>query len=155
MTEQVTDNQTINLSSIIDNVATGYKLFCKLMSRLLEFLFWSFTAAVFLFCILMIVGIFGLAYDGVGVETYKKPVTVISTEYSGSSSIPQLMIVGKTTIISESRDPESWKAVVSDGTKTMTCETTEKIFNSLEKGSVVEATLYHGKYSKSTQCKSI
>lgn len=150
-----TKNITNNISLAFEQVSIGFHFFIRILNKLFFLFICALTLGTFLFCIAMIVGIWGLATDGVGVETYTKSVTVISKKHSGRHTDTQILLVGKTTMISSTDNEASWSAVVTDGTNTMTCKTTQEKFNTIKKDSVVDAQLYLGKHSNTVQCKSL
>lgn len=150
-----TKNTPLHFIFIFEKINNGFQLFLRGLKYFFFFCFCALCLGTFLFCLAMIVGIWGLVTDGVDVENYTESVTVISTEYVENYSTTQFVRVGKTNIINQTQIDDSWSAVVTDGTNTITCPITQETFNTIEKDSVVDAQLYVGKHSNKVNCRSL
>tara|TARA_Y100001960_G_scaffold321323_1_gene395888 strand:- start:93184 stop:93528 length:345 start_codon:yes stop_codon:yes gene_type:complete len=107
------------------------------------------------FSIMLIVAMFMVATDGVGVEDRTETATVVELKHHESSSYTQSILVGKTVVTQHINSDESWSANVKINNEIVNCSISKTLFESLDIGQEVTAIAYTGSKTGLTGCRGL
>lgn len=104
---------------------------------------------------MIIVAMFMVATNGVGVEDRTETATVVELKHHESSSYTQSILVGKTVVTQHINSDESWSANVKINNETINCSISKTLFESLDVGQEVTSIVYTGSNTGMTGCRGL